>query len=189
MTAVSAPEHSDFFLMGSLLSERETATRERVRSFVDGKLLPVINEYWERAEFPEELIPELRELGIVGTNITGYGCPGMSPLEVGITAMEMSRGDGSVNTFLAVQSGLVMGTISRLGSEEQKQRWLPRMATLDLVGAFALTEPNHGSDSVALETTAELRGSHYVLSGQKRWIGNGAMADVVVIWARDIADG
>lgn len=189
MTVSSVLDHSDFFLMNSLLSGREAATQKRVRAFVDSKVLPVINDYWERAEFPEELIPGLRDLGIVGTSITGYGCPGMSPLEVGITAMELSRGDGSVNTFLAVQSGLAMGTINHLGSAEQKQRWLPRMATLDLVGAFALTEPNHGSDSVALETTAERRGSHYVISGQKRWIGNGSMANIVVIWARDIADG
>lgn len=189
MTVISKMDHSDFFLMSSLLSPRENATRKRVREFVDTRLLPIINEYWERAEFPEELIPDLRELGIAGTNITGYGCPGMSSLELGITAMELSRGDGSINTFLAVQSGLAMGSISRLGSDEQKQRWLPRMAALDLIGAFALTEPNHGSDSVALETTAERRGSHYVLNGQKRWIGNGSMADIVVIWARDTVDG
>ncbi|PPL20222.1 acyl-CoA dehydrogenase family protein, partial [Microterricola pindariensis] len=185
---VAQADHSDFFLMASLLSARETSTRARVREFVDTKLLPIINDYWERAVFPHELIPELRKLGIAGTSIQGYGCPGMSVLETGVTAMEISRGDGSLNTFLAVQSGLAMGSINQLGSEEQKQRWLPKMATLDLIGAFALTEPDHGSDSVALETTAELRGSHYVLNGHKRWIGNGSMADVVIIWARDISD-
>lgn len=186
--ACDANGHTDFFLMNSTLSSKELATKKRVREFVNSRLLPIINEYWERAEFPLEIIPDLRELGIVGTTIDGYGCPAMSWLEAGITTFELSRGDGSVNTFFAVQSGLAMGTINLLGSDEQKQRWLPAMASLDLIGAFALTEPNHGSDSVALETTATRRGSHFVLNGAKRWIGNGNMSNVTIIWARDVAD-
>jgi glutaryl-CoA dehydrogenase len=106
-----------------------------------------------------------------------------------MVTLELSRGDGSVNTFLGVQNGLAMGSINMLGSEEQKQRWLPAMARLDKVGAFALTEPGHGSDSVGLETTARRDGDHWVLNGAKRWIGNGNIAHVVIVWARDVADG
>jgi glutaryl-CoA dehydrogenase len=121
--------------------------------------------------------------------VEGYGCPGLTRLQTGLVAYELSRGDGSINTLNAVQSGLVIGTIDRLGDEEQKQRWLPRLATLDALGAFGLTEPDHGSDSVKLETSARRDGDGYVLNGAKRWIGLGHLADVVIIWARDEADG
>lgn len=185
----STPIDSDHFLLWKQLPEQERALAERVRSFVTGQLLPIINDYWERAEFPSELLPGIRELGIIGTTIEGFGCPGLSRLAAGIVAMEMSRGDGSVNTFIGVQSGLAMGSIATLGSEEQKQRWLPPMSTLSKIGAFALTEPGHGSDSVALSTTAHRDGDHYVLNGSKRWIGNADIADVTVLWARDTSDG
>lgn len=188
MTPQTAEHATDFYLMDDFLNAEDRALRLKVRSFVDKDLLPVINGYWERAEFPFELIPKLAALGIVGTTITGYGCPGLSRLAAGIVAAEVSRGDGSVNTFLGVQSGLAMGTINMLGSEEQKQRWLPAMATLDKIGAFALTEPEHGSDSVALETSARRDGDSYIINGRKRWIGNASMADVVILFARDEAD-
>src|SRR5678815_4013484 len=113
----------------------------------------------------------------------------MSPLARGLVNMELHRGDGSLGTFLGVQSGLAMKSIDLLGSEEQKERWLPAMARLDAIGAFALTEPAHGSDSVALETTAHRNGGEWVLDGAKRWIGNGSIADVVVVWARAVEDG
>ncbi|QNA93904.1 MULTISPECIES: acyl-CoA dehydrogenase family protein [unclassified Microbacterium] len=170
------------------LDDREREVVERVRRFVDDRVLPLINQYWERAEFPFELVPDLAGLGVIGTAIRGHGCPGLSPLAAGLVALEMSRGDGSINTFLGVQSGLAMGTIDLLGSTEQKERWLPPMARLEKIGAFALTEPDHGSDSVALETSATRVGDEYVLAGAKRWIGNGHIADVVVLWARDTAD-
>jgi glutaryl-CoA dehydrogenase len=128
-------------------------------------------------------------LGIVGDGIEGYGCPAMSPLAVGLITMELNRGDGSLGTFLGVQAGLAMQSIAKLGSEEQKQRWLPAMARMEKLGAFALTEPQHGSDSVALETSARRDGDGWVINGQKKWIGNGSVADVVVLWARDVADG
>jgi glutaryl-CoA dehydrogenase len=134
-------------------------------------------------------VPKLAGLGVVGSTIEGYGCPGLSPLAAGMVTLEMSRGDGSVNTFLGVQSGLAMGSINLLGSAEQKQRWLPAMAALDAIGAFALTEPDHGSDSVALETTVRRDGDAWVLNGAKRWIGNASIADVIVVWARDTEDG
>lgn len=188
MTPQMTEQGTDFYLMDDFLTAEDRALRLKVRSFVDKDLLPVINGYWERAEFPFELIPKLAALGIVGTTITGYGCPGLSRLAAGIIAAEVSRGDGSVNTFLGVQSGLAMGTINMLGSEEQKKRWLPAMATLDKIGAFALTEPEHGSDSVALETSARRDGDSYIITGRKRWIGNASMADVVILFARDEAD-
>ena len=121
-------------------------------------MLPVINDYWERAELPWPLITRLAELGLVGEDIEGYGCPGMTALASGLVNMELHRGDGSLGTFLGVQSGLAMKAIAMLGSEEQKQRWLAPMARLEQIGAFALTEPAHGSDSVALETSARRDG-------------------------------
>jgi glutaryl-CoA dehydrogenase len=152
-------------------------------------VLPVINDYWERAELPWPLITRLAELGLVGEDIEGYGCPGMTALASGLVNMELHRGDGSLGTFLGVQSGLAMKAIAMLGSEEQKERWLAPMARLERIGAFALTEPNHGSDSVALETTARRDGDDFVIDGVKRWIGNATIAAVVVVWARCDDDG
>jgi glutaryl-CoA dehydrogenase len=187
-TLTGAPS-SDYYLMDESLTDEARAVRDRVRAFVERDVLPIINGYWDRADFPFELVPKIAQLGIVGTTIEGYGCPGLSRLAAGMVTREMSRGDGSVNTFFGVQSGLAMGSIALLGSEEQKQRWLPGMAALEKIGAFALTEPNHGSDSVHLETTVHRDGSQWVLNGAKRWIGNASIADVVVVWARDVSDG
>jgi glutaryl-CoA dehydrogenase len=133
---------------------------------------------------PWPLIKRIGELGILGEDIDGYGCAGLSPIACGLVHMELNRGDGSLGTFLGVHSGLAMKSIAMLGSEEQKDRWLPPMARLEKLGAFALTEPNHGSDSVTLEATARRDGGEYVIDGAKRWIGNGSLADVVVVWAR-----
>ncbi|MHA6631539.1 acyl-CoA dehydrogenase family protein [Pseudonocardia sichuanensis] len=180
---------TDYFRIGDQLTDVERDYWNRTRRFVDDEVLPVINGHWERAEFPRELARRLGELGLVGDGIRGYGCPEMSPIATGLIALELNRGDGSLGTFLGVQAGLAMQSIAMLGSEEQKQRWLPRMATVDAIGAFALTEPDHGSDSVALETTARRDGEDWVLDGVKKWIGNGTVADVVVVWARDVADG
>src|SRR5206468_3017812 len=158
------------------------------RMFVDEEVLPVINGYWERAELPWELVHRLGELGVVGEDITGYGCPALDPISCGLVHLELNRGDGSLGTFLGVQAGLAMQSIAMLGSEEQKRRWLPAMATLDKLGAFALTEPDHGSDSVALETSARRDGDSWVINGRKKWIGNGATGDYICVWARDVAD-
>jgi glutaryl-CoA dehydrogenase len=175
----------DFYRIDDLLTEDEREIRDRVRTFCDKEVLPIINDYWERAEFPFELVPKLAELGIAGGSIKGYGCPGISPVAVGLIGQELARADGSVCTFFGVHSGLAMQSIALLGSEEQKRRWLPTMARLEKIGAFALTEPRHGSDAVALETRARLDGDHYVLDGAKRWIGNASFADLVIVWARD----
>src|SRR4029453_17624623 len=144
---------TDYFRIADQLTRAELDYLRRTREFVDDEVLPVINGYWERAEFPWPLIHKLGKLGILG-----------------------------------VQAGLAMQSIAMLGSQEQKQRWLPGMAALDKLGAFALTEPTHGSDSVALETSAPRDGDEWVINGQKKWIGNGTLADVVVVWARDVAD-
>ena len=180
---------TDFFRIADQLTAEERAYWRTTRDFVDDEVLPVINDYWERAEFPRPLVEKLGKLGIVGDGIQGYGCPPMSPIATGLVSMELNRGDGSLGTFLGVQAGLAMRSIAMLGSPEQKQRWLPDLARVDKLGAFALTEPEHGSDSVALETTARRDGGCYVIDGKKKWIGNGTLADVAVVWARDASDG
>lgn len=175
---------TDYFLIRDQLSDQEIDYLERTRRFVDEEVLPVAADYWERGEFPWELIEKMGKLGIVGDGIDGYGCPPMSPIASGLINMELSRGDGSLGTFLGVQSGLAMRSIAELGSEEQKQRWLGPMARLEKIGAFALTEAQHGSDSIALEATARRDGQGWTINGEKRWIGNATIADVIVVWAR-----
>src|SRR5438270_3639811 len=176
---------TDFYLMDELLTEQERGARDKVRNFCDKEVIPIINDYWERAEFPFELIPKMAKLQVAGGSIQGYGCPGMSHVAAGLMALELARGDASICTFFGVHSGLAMSSIAMLGSEEQKQRWLPPMARIEKIGAFGLTEPNHGSDAVALETRAQRVGDEYVIDGAKRWIGNASFADVTIIWARD----
>jgi glutaryl-CoA dehydrogenase len=185
---IGAALGTDYFLLRSDLTASELDYLDRTRQFVHDELLPVINGYWERADVPLGLFRRLGELGLVGDGIEGYGCPPMTTTAAGLVNMELSRGDGSLGTFLGVQAGLAMRSIAMHGSEEQKQRWLPAMARCEQLGAFALTEPTHGSDSVALETEARRDGDSYVINGTKRWIGNGTLADVVVVWARDADD-
>jgi glutaryl-CoA dehydrogenase len=180
---------TDYLLVREQFSDEQWDRFIATRRFVDTEVLPAINGYWQRAELPWPLITRLAELGVVGEDIDGYGCPGMTPLAAGLVNMELHRGDGSLGTFLGVQSGLAMKSIAMLGSDEQKQRWLPHMARLEKIGAFALTEPDHGSDSVALDTRARRDGKNYVIDGAKRWIGNATIADVVVVWARSDDDG
>lgn len=179
---------TDFFRIADQLTAEERGYWRTTRDFVDDEVLPVINDYWERAEFPRPLVEKLGKLGIVGDGVEGYGCPPMSPIATGLIHMELNRGDGSIGTFVGVQAGLAMQSIAMLGSEEQKEQWLPQMAQLNKIGAFALTEPTHGSDSVALETTARRDGDTWTINGAKKWIGNGSIADVIVVWARDVAD-
>ena len=187
-TGIGRSLGTDYFRLADQLTGEELSYLQRTRDFVDNDVLPVINGYWERAEFPWPLTEKLAKLGVVGDGIDGYGCPPMSPIASGLIHMELNRGDGSLGTFLGVQAGLAMQSIAMLGSEEQKQRWLPTMAQLTGLGAFALTEPTHGSDSVALETVARRDGDTWTINGVKKWIGNGSIADVVVVWARDEVD-
>jgi glutaryl-CoA dehydrogenase len=180
---------TDYFHLKEQATPQQLDYLTKTREFVQTEVLPNINDYWERAEFPWPLVEGLAKVGIVGDGIVGYGCPDMDPMSAGLVTMEMARGDGSMVTFLLVHGGLAMKSIYAHGSEEQKQRWLPPMARLEKIGAFALTEPEHGSDSVALETSARRDGDSYVINGEKKWIGNGTIADVIVVWARDIKDG
>jgi alkylation response protein AidB-like acyl-CoA dehydrogenase len=177
---------SDFYDLEALLDDDDRALLHRVRGFMDEKVQPIINDYWTRGKTPLELVPGLAELGIAGTQYSGYGCPGRSPLTDGMIAMELSRGDPSISTFMGVHGGLAMGSIYLCGSEEQKERWLPPMARIELIGAFGLTEPEAGSDVArGLRTTARRDGDSWVLNGRKKWIGNASFADLIIIWARD----
>jgi glutaryl-CoA dehydrogenase len=185
LTDITRSLGTDYYLLEELLTDEEKEIRYRARSFADREVIPVINEYWNKEMFPFELVPKIAELNIAGTTIRGYGCPGMSHLAAGLVAIEMARGDGSLNTFFGVHSGLAMGSIAMLGSEGQKEKWLPPMARLEKIGAFGLTEAKHGSDSVMLETSVRREGDEYVINGEKRWIGNATFADVTIIWARD----
>lgn len=182
-------DYPDFLLLDADLPADVIELRDRIRAFGRDVVFDVIDEYWERAEFPPEVLKGLAELGIAGGQISGYGCPGHSELAMGIVARELAMIDGSVNTFFGVHSGLGMGAIHTLGDEEQRQRWLPAMARFEKTGAFGLTEPYHGSDSVSLETSAHREGDEWVLNGHKRWIGNGHQGDVIVVFARGEADG
>jgi glutaryl-CoA dehydrogenase len=174
----------DFYAVDDLLEPEEIEIRDRVRAFCDAEVTPRINDFWERAEFPFDLVPKFAEIGIAGGTIEGYGCPGMSAVSAGLVAAELARADGSVGTFNGVHSFLAMQSIALLGDEEQRERFLPAMARMEKIGAFGLTEPQHGSDAVALETSARADGDGFVLNGQKKWIGNGSIADYVLVWAR-----
>jgi glutaryl-CoA dehydrogenase len=179
---------TDYFFLKDRLTEAQYGVLLRTREFVAAEVRPVINDYWQKAEFPFPLVEKLGAVGIIGDGIAGYGCPDLDPISVGLAYMELARGDGSIATFAGVQAGLAMQAIAKCGSEEQKNTWLPHMATLDKIGAFALTEPDHGSDSIGLETSARRDGDSYILDGEKKWIGNGTIADVIVVWARDTED-
>jgi glutaryl-CoA dehydrogenase len=181
---------ADFLGFELLLDGEDRALIERVRTFMTDRVEPVINDYWTRAQFPHELVPGLAELGIAGLQFDGPGCPGRSSLLDGMTSMELARVDPSVQTFMGVHGGLAMGSVQLCGSEEQKERWLPAMARMELIGAFGLTEPLEGSGIAGgLATTARREGDEWVLDGEKKWIGNASFADLRVIWARDVADG
>lgn len=175
----------DFYKLERFMTDKQTALRDKVRDWVQTVVLPDINPYWERAEFARDIAMRLKELPIMGGLLRGWECAALDPLEIGLTMYELAKGDGSITTFYGVHSGLSMGSIGLLGSNEQRERWLPAMARLEKIGAFALTEPNHGSDAVTVDTTARRDGDHYILNGEKRWIGNASIADLLIIWGRD----
>ena len=180
---------TDFYGIEELLPSAGRDAVQRTREFMAKEVEPVINRLWTREEFPHELIPGFRGLGIAGVAYEGYGCPGGGPLLDGVIAMELARSDPSISTFMGVHSGLAMGSIYLCGSEEQKQRWLPPMARMEKIGAFGLTEPDVGSGAAGgLTTTARREGDAWVLNGEKKWIGNATFADYIIIWARDVSD-
>jgi len=181
--------NSDFYELYETLAPEELATVKRVRAFMEAKVAPLVTKYWTEDAFPFEVLPALKELGIGGVGIPGYGCAGGSLALLGFVQMEIARIDPSFSTFMGVHDGLAMGSIYIDGSEEQRQKWLPPMARFEKIGCFGLTEPQVGSGaSGGLTTTAKREGDTWILNGEKRWIGNAPWCDVSIIWARDLAD-
>jgi len=183
------PIDGDFYNISHTLTADERALQLSVRAFMEKEIKPIVNDYWRRADFPHHIIPKLAELNMCGITYSGYSNPIRSCLMEGILAMEMARVDVSFATFFGVQSGLVMGSIYLLGSEEQKQEWLPDLKSFKKIGAFGLTEPEVGSAVAGgLTMKAKRNGNSWTLNGQKKWIGNATFADVIIIWAEDEDD-
>jgi len=174
----------DFYRTDDLLTEEERLVRSTVGRFVDQRFLPIIAEHYERATFPMEIVPELAKLGVFGMHLHGYGAAGMSNVMYGLACQELERGDSGLRSFVSVQGSLCMFPIHRYGSEDQKQRWLPRMAAGEVIGCFGLTEPEFGSNPAGMATRAHRDGQDWILNGTKRWITNGNVADLAVVWAR-----
>src|ERR1700694_2776797 len=181
---VQMPSATDLYNIDHLLSEEERMVRDTVRKFVNDRVLPIIGEHFEAGTFPRQLIPEIAELGLLGMHLEGYGCAGLSAVCYGLACQELEAGDSGLRSFVSVQGSLVMFPISAFGSEEQKQRWLPRMAQGEVIGCFGLTEPDSGSDPGGMRTRARHDGNAYVLNGTKTWITNGGIADLAVVWAQ-----
>ncbi len=180
------PIDGDFYDLSLKLTPEQREIQLKVRNFMEDEVKPIANDFWNRAEFPFDIIPKMAKLNICGMGYEGYGCPGQTSVMEGILAMELARVDVSISTFFGVHSGLAMGSIYVCGSEEQKQEWLPKMQRMEQIGAFGLTEPDGGSDvSQGMRTTCRLEGDVWILNGQKKWIGNATFADVIVIWAKD----
>jgi glutaryl-CoA dehydrogenase len=178
----------DYYGVDELLSPEERMTRDSIRSFVEREVVPTIEEHHARETFPLQLVPRLAELGVFGANLEGYGCAGMNNVAYGLIMQELERGDSGLRSMASVQGALAMYAIYRFGTEDQKRRWLPEMAAGRAIGCFGLTEPDHGSDPGGMTTRARPDGDGYVLSGVKRWITNGSIADVSVVWAK-VAEG
>ena len=175
----------DFVEFDSLLSEEELMVRDTARQFIEDNLIPIIEGCNREGRFPRELVKPMAEMGFFGATLEGYGCAGMNNVEYGLIMQEMERGDSGVRSFVSVQSALCMYPIFTFGSEDQKQQWLPAMATGEKLGCFGLTEPDAGSNPGAMRTRARREGHEYVLSGEKMWITSGSIADVAVIWAKN----
>ena len=174
----------DFYNLDDLLSSEEKMTRDSVRSFVQREVLPDIEKHFAQETFPRELIPRMGELGFFGANIHGYGCAGLNNIAYGLIMQELEAADSGLRSFASVQGALAMYAIYSSGSEEQKQRYLPEMAKGKLIGCFGLTEPDHGSDPGGMETRSKKDGRGWVLNGTKRWITNGSLANLAVVWAK-----
>jgi glutaryl-CoA dehydrogenase len=176
--------NSDLIDLDYLLTAEEIALRDRVRSFVDTVIRPNIADWYDRAVFPVEIVPEMAKLGLLGMHLKGYGCPGRSAVGYGLAALELEAGDSGLRTFVSVQGSLAMSAIYKHGSEEQKNEWLPGMAAGTTIGCFGLTEPDSGSDPASMTTFATRDGDDWVITGHKRWIGLGTIAQVAIVWAQ-----
>lgn len=174
----------DFLHLDSQLSEDELLVRRTAREFVDDNLVPVIEGCFREGRFPRELVRPMGELGFYGANLRGYGCAEMSNVEYGLVMQELERGDSGLRSFVSVQSGLVMYPIFTFGSYEQKETWLPALATGEKIGCFGLTEPGFGSNPAGMTTRARRAGDEYILNGEKMWITSGSIADIAVVWAK-----
>ena len=175
----------DFYDVDSLLQEDEKQIRDHVRDWVEERYLPLIEEAYEKAYFPVDVIPEVAEMGLLGASLPEkYGCAGVSPTAYGLAMQELERGDSGLRSFASVQGSLVMYPIFAYGSEEQRMKYLPKMAKGELIGCFGLTEPDHGSDPAGMITRAKKVADGYVLNGAKMWITNGTMAHVAIVWAK-----
>src|SRR3954468_15472627 len=177
-------EAADFYHLDDLLTPAECRLRDDVRQWIDARFLPIVARHYRDGTFPMELAPELAALGVFGPGIKGYGCAGLGNVATGIIMRELERGDSGLRTFASVQGSLAMMAINLFGAEEQKTRWLPAMAKGEKLGAFALTEPEFGSNPAGMQCRATKEASGYVLNGAKKWIGNATIADVVVVWAK-----
>lgn len=175
----------DYYNIESLLSEDELLVRDSIRSFVDSEVIPIIEDHYQDAEFPMHLIPKLAELGVFGMTLPEkYGCANMNNVAYGLVNQELERGDSGIRSFVSVQNGLVMYPIYTFGSDEQKDKWLPKLATAEKIGCFGLTEPDYGSNPGGMITKAEKVNGGFILNGAKMWITNGTIADVAVVWAK-----
>ncbi len=174
----------DYFLIDSQLSEQERLVRQTARQFVEDRVIPVVRDCFRDGRFPKDLIPEIARLGFLGANLEGYGCAGMSNVEYGLVMQELERGDSGLRSFVSVQGALVMYPILTYGSDEQKERWLPKLQSGEALGCFGLTEPGFGSNPAGMQTKARKDGDQWILNGEKTWITNGTLADVAIVWAR-----
>jgi len=177
-------ETVDFYRIDDLLTEEERLVQSTVSRFVDDRFLPIVADHFERASFPMEIVPDLARLGVFGMHLQGYGAAGLSNVMYGLACQELERGDSGLRSFVSVQGSLCMFPIHRYGSEEQKQRWLPFMARGEVIGCFGLTEPEFGSNPAGMATRARREGGDWVISGTKRWITNGNVAHLAIVWAR-----
>ena len=175
----------DFYRIDDMLTDEERMIRDTVRRFVDDRVIPVIDSHFENATFPAQLVPEMAKIGLFGGNLPEeYGCANMNNVSYGLVMQELERGDSGLRSFVSVQGALTMYPIFAFGSEEQKRHWLPLLAKGEKIGCFGLTEPDHGSDPAGMETRARRTGNGWVLNGTKRWITNGSVSDIAIVWAK-----
>lgn len=184
------PIDADFYKLDLKLTEEQRELQMKVRNFMEDEIQPLVNKSWYKGEFPQEVIKKFKTLNLAGMTYKGYGCPNLPHVMEGVLTQEMARVDASLTTFFGVHSGLAMGSIYLLGSEQQKEEWLPQMQKMEKIGAFGLTEPDGGSDvSQGMRTTCSFDGENWVINGKKKWIGNATFADVIIIWAKDEESG